>query len=56
MMAYEFDNVEELRRALIRDLQEAVIKEVVKEMKDIEREVIEERVYAVFSPKEYERR
>ena len=30
--------------------------EVVEEMKDIEREVIEERVYAVFSPKVYERR
>lgn len=55
-MADMFNNVEELRRALIKDLQEAVIKEVVKEMKDIEREVIEERVYAVFSPKEYERR
>ena len=55
-MAYEFDNVEELRRALIKDLHEAVVKEVVKEMKDIEREVIEERVYAVFSPKVYERR
>ena len=55
-MAQEFDNVEELRRALIRDLQQAVITEVVKEMKDVEREVIEERVYAVFSPKEYERR
>lgn len=55
-MADMFNNTEELRRALIKDLQEAVIKEVVKEMKDIEREVIEERVYAVFSPKEYERR
>ena len=55
-MSDMFNNTEELRRALIKDLQEAVIKEVVKEMKDIEREVIEERVYAVFSPKEYERR
>ena len=55
-MAREFDDVEELRRALFNDLYNAVLKEVVKEMKDIEKETIEERVYAVFSPKEYKRR
>lgn len=55
-MAREFDDVEELRRALFNDLYNAVLKEVVKEMKDIEKETIEERVYAVFSPKEYVRR
>ena len=55
-MSDTFDTIAELREALLKDMRNAVIKEVVKEMKDIEREVIEERVYAVFSPKVYKRR
>lgn len=55
-MSDTFDTIAELRDALLKDMRDAVIREVVKELKDIEKEVIEEKVYAVFSPKEYERR
>ena len=51
-----YDDIEELYADLLNEIKNTVAKEIAKEMKKIEQEVIDRNVYSAFSPKVYERR
>ena len=56
MSKNSYDDIEELYADLLNELKNTVAKEIAKEMKKIEQEVIDRNVYSAFSPKVYERR
>ena len=56
MSKNSYDDIEELYADLLNEIKNTVAKEIAKEMKKIEQEVIDRNVYAAFSPKVYERR
>lgn len=51
-----YNDIDELFEDLINDIEGGIVEEVSKEMKKIEQESIDENVYNVFAPKEYDRR
>ena len=56
MSKNSYDDIEELYADLLNEIKNTVAKEIAKEMKKIEQEVIDRNVYSAFSPKVYERR
>ena len=56
MSKNSYDDIEELYADLLNEIKNTVAKEIAKEMKKIEQEVIDRNVYSAFSPKAYERR
>ena len=56
MSKNSYDDIEELYADLLNEIKNTVAKEIAKEMKKIEQEVIDRNVYSAFRPKVYERR